>query len=74
MHKVCADSDPSKPLSDVLLSKTFERAAQTFPWIANYKDRSITELEVPLPASRQFLTRELMCVALMAQFRSVMRC
>ena len=54
MHQVCADTDPSKPLSDVLLSKTFERAAQTFPWIANYKDRSITELEVPLPSSRQF--------------------
>jgi hypothetical protein len=50
MHQVCADTDPSKPLSDALLSKTFERAAQTFPWIANYKDRSITELEVPLLA------------------------
>lgn len=39
-------AQPDEACSDALLSKTFERAAQTFPWIANYKDRSITELEI----------------------------
>eukprot|EP01087_Luapelamoeba_hula_P007418 TRINITY_DN181_c2_g1_i1.p1 TRINITY_DN181_c2_g1~~TRINITY_DN181_c2_g1_i1.p1 ORF type:complete len:1492 (-),score=334.59 TRINITY_DN181_c2_g1_i1:1835-6310(-) len=32
--------------SDELLSRTFDRARGTYPWLANMKNRSITELEI----------------------------
>jgi len=32
--------------SDELLRKSIEMAAKEFPWITEYKDRSVTEIEM----------------------------
>jgi len=32
--------------SDALLTKTFKKASVNFPWVMNYQDRSVTELEI----------------------------
>eukprot|EP01105_Mastigella_eilhardi_P028097 TRINITY_DN902_c1_g1_i4.p1 TRINITY_DN902_c1_g1~~TRINITY_DN902_c1_g1_i4.p1 ORF type:complete len:1050 (-),score=224.67 TRINITY_DN902_c1_g1_i4:515-3502(-) len=37
--------DPTLP-SDSLLSRTFEKALPDFPWVAQFRARSVTELEV----------------------------
>jgi hypothetical protein len=35
-----------KEKSDKLLMKTFEKGSIYFPWVNNFSDRSITELEI----------------------------
>jgi nephrocystin-3 len=42
-------TQPNAPLDesgDDMLKKCLDRAAQNFPWIEKYRDRSVTELEI----------------------------